>query len=180
MPLLLSMVFHYIFTNFIKIFFILLFKVSLNNYLHTYAEFPCICGSAIHVLNKVDIITKTNKTIASTTSGSNHTRQKSNSTDHCVGSENSLSKHMRQPSSSNEMPKVHRVKSNNSVPGSASSLQSPSKSSLPFEFSFTQSQTTKQQQQQQFFYYVDPRFSSNFISIFNSIKRKIANKGFQF
>jgi hypothetical protein len=35
-------------------------------------------------------------------------------------------------------------------------------------------------QQQQFFYYVDPCLASGFISTFNSIKRRITNKGFQF
>ena len=34
--------------------------------------------------------------------------------------------------------------------------------------------------QKQFFYYVDPRISNNFISIFNSLKRKSLNKDFQF
>jgi hypothetical protein len=32
----------------------------------------------------------------------------------------------------------------------------------------------------QFFYYVDPRLLDNFISIFNSLKRKSLNKDFQF
>ncbi len=34
--------------------------------------------------------------------------------------------------------------------------------------------------QQQLVYYVDPRVSTNFVNIFNSLKRKLLNKGFQF
>jgi hypothetical protein len=138
-------------------------KLILNNFLNSYSELPCVCGSLIYALNKVE--NKLGKP-----NSSSHVRQISIT-------ENSSNRHVRQASNT-DMPRIHRIRSTISLAGtqqSINSLQSIKGSSNDFNFQQSQAQS-----QQQFFYYVDPRFSYNFISIFNSIKRKITNKGFQF
>ena len=138
-------------------------KLILNNYLNSYTELPCVCGSFIYALNKTDTNTKLTKP-----SVSSHSRQASMS-------ENNSSK----LSSNNEIPKIHRTKSGMQL--TATTLLQYLKNSSTIDVGFPQNTShISLQQQQQFYYYVDPRFSSNFISIFNSIKRKITNKGFQF
>ena len=56
----------------------------------------------------------------------------------------------------NEMPKVHRLQSSESFVPDNEKLN------------------------QHFIYYIDPRLSENFISVFSSLKKKLLNKGFQF
>jgi hypothetical protein len=129
-----------------------------------------------------------------------HNRQKSNSEIILnIDSINDTShKHIRQPSMCNEVPKIHRISEKSSQPipksPSASSFKqlnsplTPTSSSNNFKFhpnyelfvSDTNSTSNSANKQQQFFYFVDPRISNNFINIFNTLKRKLTNKGFQF
>ncbi|CAF0986900.1 unnamed protein product, partial [Brachionus calyciflorus] len=69
-----------------------------------------------------------------------------------------MSRHVRQESAS--LPKIHRIQSQMSVKSSNSDLDD--------------------NQLKKFFFYIDPRVSDNFISIFNCLKRKASNKGFQY
>jgi hypothetical protein len=103
-----------------------------------------------------------------------HNRQKSNS--EIVLNIDSIndgtSKHMRQPSN-HQVPKLHRTVHTEMV-------QSASSSSLRQLGSQSSEPSSETQQQQQLLYFVDPRVSNNFISIFSNLKRKLNNKGFQF
>jgi hypothetical protein len=118
----------------------------------------CLCGAQIlslNSINRLNITDSINETINNTNINAN--------------------KHVRQASNSSDIAKVHcrRISSGISVGALTSNLNDSNEnlnlnrqhSSIPAK---------------QFFYYVDPRLSENFINVFNSLKRKASNKGFQF
>lgn len=201
-------------------------NLIINNYLNHFNDLPCHCGFLISFLNKnvnpsmqnqqimqtsmylsnsatssISNISNLTLTSNSKTKMNQHNRQKSNSEIVLnIDSINDAShKHIRQPSTSSEMPKIHRFseKSSQSIPNSPSSSSfkqlnsplTPTSSSSNFKFqpnyglfisNNNSAASLTSNKQQQFFYFVDPRISNNFINIFNSLKRKITNKGFQF
>jgi hypothetical protein len=124
---------------------------------------PCICGSMIHLLNKAHkpalVQSPDHKSLLPPT----HSREKSMS--HFRKS-SEFSNHSRQ-SSVSEIPRVHRMASSNHS-STTSTTTSASHATTPVVH------------QQQFAYYVDPRLSANFVNVFNSLKRKMNNKGFPF
>lgn len=150
-------------------------------------EFACMCGARlVKLTNRPDTDKKTPKSTEAIVNEAiqlkkTHSRKISNM-DTGV-----LSSTIITDASTSDLPKIHMTTgavSNLSMStysmqaGSTMSLRSSPSS--PTASQLIAPSVDQSDQQKQFLYYVDPRLSNNFINIFNSLKRKSSNKGFQF
>jgi len=140
-------------------------KLDILSYLNHYDGVPCICGSLMTSLNVTNLGSKDNK------SNTVPSPSKAKLVDKFNNASSSLVDEAFAPEDPTEicMPRIHRIRSAEKF-----SVKSSRSNSDAGNFA------EQSQKKQTFVYYVDPRVSVNFISIFNSLKRKLLNKGFQY
>jgi hypothetical protein len=159
------------------------------------AALVCVCGARIVSLksiNKVTVAESLNEAMkvvsissladvnGSQTADSNNMRQHTT--------------HMRQGSNYSDVAKIHRSVSANTATQQQQQLPisgyetgqlengSQSNGNVLASAAVTSgaAAASVHASSKKFFYYVDPRLSANFINIFNSLKRRVSNKGFSF
>lgn len=130
-------------------------KLDYLNFFKYCNGLPCICGSQL--------------TSLAPTTATNAKQQLNETTDNTdVTNRPTPVRTNSSECQEKEMPKIHRIQSVNSFEAAISKKQDTSRSDDLIN------------KQQKFVYYIDPRLADNFLAIFNSLKKKLLNKGFQF
>jgi hypothetical protein len=134
--------------------------LAVYEHLSSHNSLPCVCGS---LMRTIDLTLSQSK-------GNNQILAMPQQQIINVGN-TELEKNNQKENLNNsiEMPKIHKVINKNFT----SRINNES-------YEVVASNDNRQQVQQKYCYYVEPKLSINFISTFNSLKRKASNKGFQF
>lgn len=130
-------------------------KFDILNYMNNFNGLPCLCGSFLTSLNIVNSQEKESKSASD---------QKLIVEPHLHDNETSM----------NIFPKIHKIQSSDKSP-----LITDHSNNNASNNTADKKEIVKHQKQR-FVYYVDPRLSENFVSIFDSLKKKSLNKGFQY
>lgn len=141
-------------------------KFDILRYLNCYNGLPCVCGSLLTSLNVTNLDTKPNIHVKSSSSKAKLI-EKFNISEEVSNQVVNLVEQKQQDG----LPKIHSMRSFDKFSSLKSSMTNSDS---------TEPMANQSQKKQTFVYYVDPRVSINFVSIFNSLKRKLLNKGFQY
>ncbi len=155
-------------------------KIDILNYLDYYDGLPCSCGAVLTSLKLLKSKIEEPKTTPPINNASMPNLLERISLD--LTKQLNLKddeKDNRRINDENILPRIHRIQSIDKF-GLKTSLASSALEEDEEGRNLSECQVSTQQQRHKFFYYVDPRMSTGFVSVFNCLKRKLVNKGFQY
>jgi len=142
-------------------------KLDILSYLDYYNGLPCSCGAVLTSLRlakpRIDAPTQAAVTLPLLIERL--------SIDLCEGEEG--------VGVGCSLPKIHRIQSIDKFE-LKTTMASDNFEAAGEARNLNECHVRTKQQRQRFHYYVDPRMSAGFVSVFNCLKRKLVNKGFQY